>query len=454
LSVRFPFDRQFQIGILGLCLQRLEFLLLASEVIKPEYFEDKILIWYFEKIISYYNQYGSLPNADVLKNELKKAARAKTIQSAEVRDYIEVLGLLVQRVSAAAYVTDEVVRFCRRQEGRKIYLDTAEIMDTATDDDWDMILERLYNVKSIGTSQLDMGIKYFEEAEARVERRAAGDLRAVAPTGIRGWHKNTHAPMDLDQFLGGGLKTGQLGIWMGATNLGKSIALPHCGKRAVVQGMKVLHVTLELSASDVADRYDSAWTRTNIQELVTHGSAVSDRLKALSDRSGYAESLIIKEYPTGQASVNTLRGQLRQLEAMGWLPDLLVVDYLDLLKPLTNYNDEYADLGHIAQDLRGLCGEFEIPAWSATQTNRAGMSQETPDIEHMGDSIKKAQIADVILVMCATKEERAQNLLRIFIAKNRNGPNKVELEIRTAYHRMALWDSAGEPIDIAEPPPE
>jgi replicative DNA helicase len=131
---------------------------------------------------------------------------------------------------------------------------------------------------------------------------------------------------------------------------------------------------------------------------------------------------------------------LKQLEAQGWRPDLIIVDYLDLLKPLTSYSDEYADLGAIAVALRGLAGELGVPVWTATQANRMGMVADVIDLEHVGDSVKKVQVADVVLALCSKPEERNANLLRIFGAKNRNGPAKFSLKLRSAYDMMMLSD--------------
>lgn len=455
MSSIFPYDRRFQIGILALCTQKLDFLLMASEIVKPSYFEDKILIWYYETILKHYGRYQVPPTEVVLQNELKKAARAKKIKAEEIKAYVEVLKAMQVRVASSKYITDEVIRFCRRQEGRKIYLETAEMMDTADDEDWDHILERLFNVKNIGITSMDLGIDFFKEAESRARARLEEDTRIVAPTGIRGWKPGRTDLVDLDSLMSGGLKAGQLGIWMGPTGAGKSIALVHCGKRAVVGGMKVLHYTLELSAQDIADRYDAAWTHSNISHLDHYGTGISDRITQLADKHGFHGRLMIKGYPTGMASVNTIRGHLRMLETVGWVPDVIIVDYLDLLKPLTNYNDEYADLGAIAKDLRGLGIEQEVPLWSATQTNRAGFNQEIVDIEHMGDSIKKAQIADLIIALCRTREEKINNIMRLFFAKNRNGPDKVEVEIRTDYAKMCFFDINGQPVELpSNAPPE
>lgn len=445
----FPFDRDFQIGILGLMSQRYDFLLTATEIVRPEYFEDEILVWFFQTMKDHYVQYQEQPFVDpVVENELKKAARLGRIKPAKISEYASVCAQLRKPVNAQQYVINEVVRFCRRQEGRRIYLETAPLMDTADDATWDEIIDRISAAASLGTNFLDIGTNYFNEAAERVRKRMMGDEKRSIAVGIN----------DLDEKLNGGLKVGQLGVWLGGTGGGKSIALPHCGKRAVVQGYRVAHYTLELDEDDVAERYDSSWTRTPIHELRADSRRVAADLRRKGLR--YADRLMIKHYPTGTATVNTIRSHLKQMAGFGWQPDLILVDYGDLLKPLTQYNDEYSDLGAIFKDLRGLAGTHRVPVWTATQTNRAGLNSEIVDLDSIADSLKKAMIADVIIAICATQEDRKANVLRLHLAKNRNGPAKVQVEIRSAYDRMAFWDTTAPPVNqqagqqgAAPPPP-
>jgi replicative DNA helicase len=447
-QAKFPFDRDFQVGILALMSQQYDFLVMAVEIFEDSYFEDKVLVWFYQVMADYCTTYGAVPNRVVLENELKKALTSGVVKGPELPEYVGIMKALDQRVNAQQYVTNEVVRFCRRQVGRKVYLDTAPIMDTADEDDWDQILDRLHEARNIGSNHLDVGSNFFAEIKERIARRASTTVRRASSTGIKGYNPISGQDVDLDVLLGGGLREGQLGIWMGGTGVGKSIALPHVGRHAVLKGWKVVHYTLELSKDDTTDRYDAGFADTNIGDLTQNHTHIQSELTALMQgtKTGFgacADRLYVQAYPTGTATVNTLRSHLRRMEGLGWYPDVIIVDYMDLLKPLTSYNDEYADLGGIAKDLRGLAGEYKVPLWSATQVNRAGLGQEVVDVEHIGDSLKKAQIADIILALCATREERENSGLRIFGAKNRNGPSKFTVEIRSLYERMRLYDPLG-----------
>ena len=448
---KFSYTRDFQCGILGLMVQNYEFLMMASELVKPDYFEDKVLIFFFTTIRDYYLDYKTTPTLMVLRNQTKKGVDSKKIKVDEFDIYLDTLSKIEEPVDAAKYVIDEVVRFCRRQACRRAFLESTPLMDSATDDIWDGIVDKVMNAAKVGNNFLDVGTFYFKDIQERIQNRITGNTGIIIPTGI----------LELDYKLNGGLKAGQLGIWMGGTGVGKSVALPHVGKAAIIHNYKVAHYTLELSALDIAARYDANWTRTNINELRQNSSKVQQDLTDLYAK--YGDSLVIKEYPTGTATVSTIHTHIKQLHSMGFRPDMVIVDYGDLLKPTTNYKDAYDDLGAIFVSLRGLAGELQVPVWTATQVNRPGLNAELPDIENMSDSLKKAMIADVIVAICATREELENKVLRLFGAKNRNGPSKFVVEIRSNYEQMVFYDpTAGavsvgktpDPVVVAQPEPE
>lgn len=430
---KFYFDTKFQIALVGLLLKRFDFLTSVADLIKPDYFEDPVLIWYFQVIRDYYLDYAKVPEDLVIQNELLKAVKSGRIKEESIPRYTEVFKAIHEPVESEDYVISEVIRFCKRQEVRKAFLDCASKTDSEEDGVWDEIISRVQTACTVGDNREGIGSQYFIDFPQRLQQRLLGEEKLVIPTGIT----------ELDLQIGGGLKAGQLGVWLGGTGRGKSIALSHCGKRGVVGGFNVLHYTLELDEIDICERYDSSWTRVNINELLNQSSKVEKDLHNLQAR--YGNKLIVKFYPTGTATIQTLKGHIQQLKALGFIPDLIIVDYLDLLQPLTRYNEEWADLGSIAKDLRGLAGSLKIPIWTGCQSNRAGLSADILDLEHVGDSLRKAQIADVIIAICMSPDERANNAARLFLPKNRNGPAGVVIPIRTAYNRMCFFDPASEP---------
>lgn len=922
----FQFDRDFQIGILSLMAQNWEFLITAVDLIQPQYFEDRTLVWTFTAIRDYFQDHNTRIDQIVIDNELRKANLSGRVKDEELDAHREVITRLHSPVNAQQYLVSEVVRFCRRQEVRKAMLEFAPKLESDDDNIWDEIVARMMKSCTVGSHTTDRGTNYFAQFKDRLKARMAEEEQLIIPTGIS----------ELDHKIGGGLHAGQLGIWMGGTGVGKclkigtqvlrydgrlvpvesvvvgdelmgpdsrprrvlstvsgvddlyrviptkgdswvctadhiltlvhtsrgltidvslpeylakckkfkhcykqfsvgvefprseslpldpyflgvwfgdgtkslgnaktplpgvsitsmdpeirqcietiasqfnmsvrventsnkgkastfyiigkswigeghkahggsgrwsnilldllrsivgpganipqqyltsshadraaflagfidtdgslqhncyeitqkrrdyadvvcfvarslgmratcaqkfidgvvywrcvlsgnvdvipvriarkramprrqikdarrtgivvmpdgrgeyagftldgdgrfllsdftvthnSIALPHCGKAAVSRQKNVVHYTLELNESDICIRYDSAWTAVPVHELKTMNDKVEQHLGKLFGR--YGNCLIIKDYPTGQATVSMMKAHLQSLRGIGFIPDLVVVDYGDLMKPSNSYQNVYEDLGVIFTDLRGLAGELKIPIWTAcltgdtlietpngqipieqlvgkidhpiycidketkqivvskinacwlsnpatpiwkvtldngevvrgtpthpfmlrdgtycklsdlqpgyslmpfvchqvrkckvvsveqcgfdaavynlevdvyhnyalaagvivknTQVNRGGYSQEVADVDSIGDSYKKAQIADVVIAICATKEEMEMDALRLFIAKNRNGPSKHTIKIRSAYDRMCFWNPVGAPLGAIPP---
>lgn len=403
---------------------------LCQDILKAEYFEDRILGWFYTTIRDYYIDYRKKPTSLVLERELETAILAKKVKEKEKDLYVSALQKIVENPSSedAEYVTNEVIRFAKRQAVRNVLLEVAPQTDSRDESVWDEIESKIRKACSVGTASLDIGLDYFSEINQRLASRAQYETKLVIPVGIP----------DLDQVLSGGLKAGQLGIILGFTGGGKSVFLPHVGRRALINGYKVVHYTLELDEKDIADRYDASFSNINITDLIPKEREVEKKLTALNTK--YGNSLVIKFYPTQSASVPTLRTHLNQLEGLGFVPDLVIVDYGDLLKATSKYNDPYSDLGHTFADLRGLAGEKKIPIWTASQLNRAGGNAELADIGHMGDSIKKAHIADVIIAISATRDEKDNNQARLHVAKNRNGPSNVVIPITTNYAKMKFYE--------------
>lgn len=428
---QFNFDRRFQIGVLGLMSQNYDFLIVACDVIIPDYFEDKILGWFFQTIRNYFMDFQQRPTSNVIWNEVLKATKSGRIKDTEVSSYVEIYKQLENPVDEKEYVIKEVVSFCRRQALRKTFLEVAPQINSDDPEVFATIEEKVRAACNLGTDTLNIGTQYFMDIEERLRIRALGDEFPRAPTGIT----------ELDNFIGGGIKPGQLCVWIAGTGIGKSIALCHVGKRSIVQGYKIVHYTLELNEADIAERYDASWSNIDVYDLSTSTQDVKDSLEKFKNR--YGNSKIIKFYPTKSAGISTIKAHLNQLRSNAFNPDLVIVDYGDLLKHSSNYNDEYSDLGNTFAELRGLAGELNIPLITATQANRAGNQADELDLGMIGDSFKKAQIADCIIGICMSKEEKQNDMARLVLLKNRNGPTGISIKINTDYKRMCFYNPRG-----------
>lgn len=217
-----------------------------------------------------------------------------------------------------------------------------------------------------------------------------------------------------------------------------SVALVHCGKRTVIYKQNVLFYTLELEEEEVAERYDASFTGVKVNDLVDYEDVVASGIDELGRKHG--NSLLIKSFPTKTATVDTLRAHLKQCLSVGFVPDLICVDYLDLMKSHIPRREKREELTDITEGLKGLAGEMKIPIWTATQSRRAAVAKETHGEDDVAEDWGKMFTADIVITINQTQEEAGNNQIRLYIAKNRNGPRAVEVKgIDIDFARMVFY---------------
>lgn len=217
-----------------------------------------------------------------------------------------------------------------------------------------------------------------------------------------------------------------------------TLALIHCGKRAIIAGRSVLHYTLEMSEDDVSERYDSAFSKIPMSALADREA---DLVRSLDDFGArWGNSLIIKEFPTKKATVGMIMAHYRMCVQTGFNPDLVLVDYLNLIKPSNKRMAKREELTDTAEELRGCAGETGIPWWTATQSRRGAISMETHGEDEVGEDIGMINTSDITITLNQTEDELHQEIMRCYVAKNRNGPKYRMVKIATRFDRMCFYD--------------
>ena len=209
----------------------------------------------------------------------------------------------------------------------------------------------------------------------------------------------------------------ELGGGIAPTGAGKSMALVSLGSAAVKDGKTVVHYTLELSDTVVGSRYDSCMSGVPLGDLFSNKQKI---LETVKDVEG---ALIIKEYPTKSASTETIKNHIERLRKRGIEPDMIIVDYADLLRPVKVTREKRHDLENIYEELRAIAQTYDCPLWTASQTNRSGLNAEVITMEAISEAFNKCFVSDFIFSLSRTIEDKQSNTGRIFVAKNRNGPD-------------------------------
>ncbi|MNI30616.1 replicative DNA helicase [compost metagenome] len=194
-----------------------------------------------------------------------------------------------------------------------------------------------------------------------------------------------------------------------------------------MEGYNVVHYTLEMPEKQVARRYDNRMMKKDFQYLKDNSSKVLAAIKSI--HKIHKGKLVIKKYRTSEATVDTIRSHLTRLKMeKGFVPDVIIVDYADLLSPRRTYSDKRFELESIYLDLRDLGSEFGCAVWTASQANRGALEKKVITLGDLAEAFNKANIADFMVALCQTTEEKEDGIMRWHVAKHRDGEANITLD--------------------------
>jgi len=398
-SVNFSrYGKSFQEGLVQLIFEDRPFADQITEVLDINFLDLQYLRVFVSKIVTYRAKYNLHPSVEavmtIVKTELENE---DDVIRQQVREYFHKIHN--RELTDIDYIKEQSLDFCRKQKLKEAMLKSVNLLQNCS---FDEISQTINEALKLG-SENNFGYDYL----ADFEKRFVPKHRCPVTTG---W-------ADMDKICGGGLGKSELGVVIAPTGAGKSMVLVHLGTEALREGKTVVHYTLELQDTVIANRYDSCLTGYPLSDIINFKEEVYDEVKELDG------SLIIKEYPTKSASTNTIRAHLSRLVKRGITPGLVIVDYGDLLRPVQVRKEKRNELESIYEELRALSTEFQCPIWTASQTNRSGLNAEVITMEQISEAFNKCFVADFIFSVSRTIEDKQKNLGKIFIAKNRNGPD-------------------------------
>lgn len=415
------FGKAFQENLCQLIVLDRPFADQIKEVLSTEFLELKYLQVFTQKIFEYKEKYKVHPTYDIVTTLLRTGLedQNETVQK-QVRDYFA--RIQNKEPEGSEFVKETSLDFCKKQKLKEAMLKSVKLLQSSS---FDEISKTINDALKLGSST-DFGYDYLVDFEKRFQIKTRNPITT-------GWQ-------EIDQVCKGGLGAGELGVVIAPTGAGKSMVLVHLGTEALKLGKCVVHYTLELADSVVASRYDSCLTGIDLSDLYSFKEQIFDTVQNLTGK------LIVKEYPTKSASTNTIKLHLEKLKMRGCKPDLIIVDYGDLLKPISNQREKRQELETIYEELRGIAQENNCPVWTASQTNRSGLNAEVITMESISEAFNKCFVSDFIFSVSRTIEDKATNSGRIFIAKNRNGPDGIVYPIHmdTSNVKIKVLQSNGE----------
>ena len=393
---------QFQTKVIATLLTHKDFLVNIHDILDESSFGNQANQWIIKEILAYYAKYHTIPSMDVLKVELQKIDN--DVLQLSIKEKLRE----AYKISTddAEYIIEEFSTFCKNQQLKKALLSSVDLLKAG---DYDSIKLMIENAMKAGQDK-NMGHEYNKDIESRYRE----DNRVTIPTpwGI------------VNDMLQGGLGNGDFGLIFGNPGGGKSWSLVALGGFAIKMGYNVLHYTLELGEDYVGRRYDAFFTNIAVDKVLEHREKVEEVVDSLKGE------LIIKEFATGRATINTVEAHIAKVKTLGIEPDLIIIDYVDLLSSKRKSTDRKFEIDDIYTSTKGLARELNIPIWSVSQVNRAGSKDDVIEGDKAAGSYDKMMITDFAMSLSRKKEDKVNNTGRFHVMKNRYGLDGVTYLIK------------------------
>ena len=392
------YGKSFQEHLCMLILDDRPFADQVGEVLDVSFFELRYLRLFVHKILWYREKYNVHPSrkimATILRSELDDE---NELTRQQVREYFARSHTFNNDESG--YIKETALDFCKKQNLKSAMIESIELLQKSS---FDEISKVINDALKLGTDN-DTGHDWMRDFEERYKPFFRNPVST-------GWQL-------IDDICKGGLGEKELGVVIAPTGVGKSMALVHMGAAAVCNGKTVVHYTLELQDTAIGTRYDSCISGIPLSDLISFKEKIFEDMQDVPGR------LIIKEYPTKTASTQTLKSHLERLRLRDIDIGMIIVDYADLLRPVRFQREKRNELGTIYEELRGMAFEYSCPIWTASQTNRSGLNAEVITMEAISEAFNKCFVSDFIFSLSRTIEDKKNNTGRVFVAKNRNGPD-------------------------------
>ena len=400
--------------------------------VKKEYFEGVYQIL-FSEVTKFVGKYNKLPSLDAFKIEIDQSERFNEQTYTHAIDILP--NIFEKKEENKQWLLDTTEKWCQDRAVYLAIMESISIIDgkhqTLSKNSLPDILQDALSV----TFDTNVGHDYLVNVDERYAFYHAQEERI---------------PFDLEYFNSitkGGLPNKTLNIALAGTGVGKSLFMCHVAACALAQGRNVLYITMEMAEERIAERIDANLLNVPIDQLENMSQTMfTSRVRKIADSTN--GKLIIKEYPTGQAHSSHFRALLTELRLKKkFVPEIIFIDYLNIcassrMKSMGGAINSYTYIKAIAEELRGLAVEFNVPIVSATQTTRSGFGNSDPGLEDTSESFGLPATADLMFALISNDELTNLGQIMVKQLKNRyNDPNKDKrFVIGVDRSKMKLYD--------------
>jgi replicative DNA helicase len=388
-----------------------EYLRKVLPFLKPEYFSDRTEKTIFNEITSFTETYNTTPAIEAIGIAVKERNSLTDDEVEKCQTYLKEIESNKETSTEIQWLVDKTEKFCQEKAIYNAVLGSISILDGKDKQNEKGAIPKILSDALAVSFDTTVGHDYLENSDERYEF----------------YHrKEERIPFDLEYFnkiTKGGLPAKTLNIALAGTGVGKSLFMCHVAAGAMVQGKNVLYITLEMAEEKIAERIDANLLNVTLDDLIELPKDMYDK-KVARVREKTTGKLIIKEYPTASASTTHFRTLLNELNLKrSFIPDIIFVDYLNIccssrIKAGANINS-YTYVKSIAEELRGLAVEHNVPIVSATQTTRSGFTSSDPGLEDTSESFGLPATADLMFALISSEELEELGQIMVKQLKNR-----------------------------------
>ena len=402
--------------------------------IKEEYFSENCEKVLFHEITSFTETYNNAPSIEALTLSIQDRRNLSDEDVKRCQEYIKEIKESSQEVTQMEWIVDKTEKFCQEKAIYNAVLGSIQILDGKDKTNEKGAIPKILADALAISFDTSVGHDYLEDSNERFDF----------------YHrKEERIPFDLDflnKITKGGLPKKTLNIALAGTGVGKSLFMCHVAAGAMCQGKNVLYITMEMAEEKIAERIDANLLNTSLDQLMELPRDVYDK-KVARLKEKTTGKLIIKEYPTASASATHFRTLLNELNLKrNFVPDIIFIDYLNIccssrIKASANINS-YTYVKSIAEELRGLAVEFNVPIVSATQTTRSGYTSSDPGLEDTSESFGLPATADFMFALISSEDLEELGQIMVKQLKNRyNDPSYYKrFTLGVDRSKMKLYD--------------
>jgi replicative DNA helicase len=373
------------------------------DVLESKYFENVSFKFIMENMKELYSTYNTIPNYDTMAQKIMSEGGTDSSKHVDSLEVIKNLDVQTE------YVKDTALNFCKQQNLNKELKRVHSIIENGDFESYNKIEEIIQKALQVGIPD-DDGTDVFHDIDAALEK----DYRLPIATGIVG----------VDNNLKGGLGLGELGVVLAPTGTGKTTLLTKFANTAYNLGFNVLQIFFEDNPGNIKRKHYTIWSGIAPDDQPENAEEV--KLKVEEAQLQSKGGIRLLKLPSDNVTVSEIKNKVRKFNSEGFKIDLLIIDYVDCITPEKSTNgEEWKGEGSIMRSLEAMTGEFDMAIWTATQGNRESISSEVVTGDQMGGSIKKAQIAHVIISIGKTLEQKENNLGTLTLLKSRIGKDGI-----------------------------